>query len=81
MINKVYFSIRQNRLQDNFEIVEFLAKKTRSWGIWVAQLSKEHLPLAQVGIPGSWNRVHIGLLTGSLLLPLPMSLPLSLCLS
>ena len=33
----------------------------------------EHLPLAQVMIPGSWDGVPI--------LPLPMSLPLSVCLS
>ena len=37
----------------------------------------ERLPLAQVMIPGSWDRVpHIRLSAGSLLLPLPMSLPL-----
>ena len=40
----------------------------------------EHLPSAQVVTPGSWDRVHIGLPAWSLLLPLPMSLPLSLCL-
>ena len=43
----------------------------RYWGTWVAQLV-EHLPSAQVVIPGSWDQV--------LLLPLPVSLPLSLCL-
>ena len=36
----------------------------------------EHLPLVQVVIPGSWD----GFLAGSLLLPLPMSLPLSVSL-
>ena len=39
----------------------------------------ERLPLAQVVIPGIES--CIGLLPGSLLLPLPMSQPLSLCLS
>ena len=40
----------------------------------------EHLPLAQVMNPGSWDQVHIGLPAWSLLLPLPVSLPLSLIL-
>ena len=40
----------------------------------------EHLPLAQVVIPGPWDRVHIGLPIGSLLLPLPVSFG-SLCVS
>ena len=38
------------------------------------------LPFAQVVIPGSWDGVPHQLPTGSLLLPLPMSLPLSVCL-
>ena len=41
----------------------------------------EHLPSAQGMIPGSWNRVPYWAPSGSLLIPLPMSLPLSLCLS
>ena len=41
----------------------------------------EHLPSAQVVIPGSRIESHIGLLEGSLLLPLPVSLLLSLCVS
>ena len=41
----------------------------------------EPLPLAQVVIPGSWDESHIGFPAGSLLLPLPVSLPLSVCLS
>ena len=41
----------------------------------------EHLPLVQVAILGSWDQVRIQLLSGSLLLPLPMSLTLSLCVS
>ena len=41
----------------------------------------EHLSLAQVMIPGSWDRVPHRALSGSLLLPLLMSLPLSVCLS
>ena len=41
----------------------------------------EHLPLAQVMVPGSWDRVLQRVPAGSLLLPLPVSLPLSLCLS
>ena len=40
----------------------------------------EHLPLAQVVIPGSWDWVCIRLPIGSLLLPLPKSLPLSVSL-
>ena len=36
----------------------------------------EHLPLAQGMILGSWDQVLHRLPTGSLLLPLPMSLPL-----
>ena len=38
----------------------------------------EDLPLAQGMIPGSGIESHIGLPAGSLLLPLPMSLPLSI---
>ena len=38
----------------------------------------ERLPLAQGVILGSGIKSCIGLLAGSLLLPLPMSLPLSL---
>ena len=40
----------------------------------------EHLPSAQGVIPGSEIESHIGLLAGSLLLPLPMSLPLCVSL-
>ena len=39
----------------------------------------EHLPSAQGVIPGARIESHIRLPTGSLLLPLPMSLPLSVC--
>ena len=41
----------------------------------------EHLPLAQVIILGAGIKSHIRLPAWSLLLPLPMSLPPSLCLS
>ena len=41
----------------------------------------EHLPLAQVVIPGPRIKFHNGLTMGVLLLPLTMSLPLFLCLS
>ena len=41
----------------------------------------EHLPSAQVVILGSWHQVLHLAPDGSLLLPLPMSLPPSLCLS
>ena len=40
----------------------------------------EHLPLAQVMTPGSRIESRIGLPAGSLLLPLPGSLPLSVSL-
>ena len=40
----------------------------------------ERLPLAQGMIPGSRIESHIGLLAGSLLLPRPVSLPLSVSL-
>ena len=40
----------------------------------------EHLLLAHGMIPGSRIKSHIGLPIGSLLFPLPMSLPLSVCL-
>ena len=41
----------------------------------------EHLTLAQGMILGSWDQVPHGLSTESLLLSLPMSLPLSVSLS
>ena len=41
----------------------------------------ERLPLAQGVIPGSRIKSHVRLLAGSLLLPLPVSLSLSLFLS
>ena len=41
----------------------------------------EHLPSAQGMIPGSGIESRIGLPARSLLLPLPGSLPLSLCVS
>ena len=41
----------------------------------------EHLPSAQGVTPDPGIKSHIGLPTGSLLLPLPVSLRLSLCLS
>ena len=61
----------------------FLLQKLLRRGLRVAQFVK-HLPLAQVMIPGSWDgalRQGPGSL-GSLLLPLPLLLPLlvlSLC--
>ena len=44
----------------------------------MAQHLVGHLPLAQGVTPGSWIKTLIGLLAGNLLLPLPVSLPLSL---
>ena len=46
------------------------------WDAWVTQ-SVKHLPLAQVMIPGSWDRALHGApcLAGSLLLPLPACPP------
>ena len=48
---------------------------------WVAQCLSVCLPLTQGVILGSWDQVLHQAPHGSLLLPLPMSLPLSLCLS
>ena len=41
----------------------------------------ERLPSAQAMILGSWDQVPHLAPSGSLLLPLPMSLPFSVCLS
>ena len=41
----------------------------------------ERLPSAQGVIPGSMIKSHIGLLVGSLFLPLPVFLPLFVCFS
>ena len=41
----------------------------------------EPLPLAQVVIPGSWDQVLHQAPHNSLVVPLPMFLPLSLCVS
>ena len=41
----------------------------------------DRLPSAQGMTPGSWDGVRIGIPPVSLLLPLPVSQPLSLCLS
>ena len=48
----------------------------KSWGAWVAQ-SAERLPLAQVMIPGSWDRAlcQAPCSVGSLLLLLPLFFP------
>ena len=46
----------------------------------VGGLGVEHLPLAEVMIRGPGVKSHTGLRTGNLLLPLPVSLLLSLCL-
>ena len=47
------------------------------WGAWVGQLV-EHLTLAQVMIPGSWDQLpgQAFCSVGTLLLPLPLPLPL-----
>ena len=50
------------------------------WGC-LGDSTVEHLPLAQGVIPGPGIESHIGFPAWSLLLPLPMSLPLSVCLS
>ena len=49
-------------------------KCQQMWDAWVV----EHLPSAQGMIPGSRIKSHIGFPTASLLLPLPVSLTLSL---
>ena len=48
---------------------------------WLGGSVVERLPLAQGVIPSLGIESHIGLPVGSLLLPLPMSPPLTLCLS
>ena len=50
-------------------------KKTNSRDTWVLPVV-EHLPLAQGVILGPGIESHVRLPSGSLLLPLPMSLPL-----
>ena len=52
-------------------------KNREMWGTWVAQLV-EHLPSAQVMIPEFWDGAphQTPCLAGSLLLPLPLLLPL-----
>ena len=56
---------------------KFVCKKT-IWGR-LGGSAVEHLPLAQSMILGLGIKFHIGLPVRNLLLPLPMSLPLSLC--
>ena len=53
--------------------------KMSMWGC-LGSAVVEHLPLAQGMIPGSGIESHIRLLVGSLLLPLPVSLSISLSL-
>ena len=47
----------------------------------MSSLVDEHLPLAQGVIPGSLYQVPHQAISGNLLLPLPVSLPLSLSMS
>ena len=60
----------------NPSLLNRLHKKERLGGSAV-----EPLPLAQGMILGSGIESHIGLLPGSLLLPMSVSPPLSLCVS
>ena len=53
----------------------------RTWGDPWGGSAVEHLRPAQGMTPGSRDQVRIGLLEGSLRLPLPVSLPLCVCLS
>ena len=55
-------------------------KKVKNWGIpgWLSRLAP---PSAQGMVLETWDQSHIRLSAGSLLLPLPVSLLLSLCLS
>ena len=62
------------RSKDKLQLRGYL---NRHWGRLGGSVV-EHLPLAQVMIPGFWDAVIIWLPAGSLLLPLPMSLPLSM---
>ena len=60
--------------------MEHESKMSRIWDVWVAQQLSVCLWLRS----GSWDpgiKSHIRLPAGSLLLPLPVSLPLSLCVS
>ena len=54
--------------------------KIRNWGHLGGSVL-EHLPLAQVEILGSWDQVPYQVPVQSLLLPLAMSLPLSVSLT
>ena len=65
----------------NLERRKIFLRKIQSMG-HLGGLVVERLPSAQVMIPGSWDRgIRIRLPVGSLLLPLPRYLPLSLSVS
>ena len=71
----------KNNGNNNREIYIRILRKDLSGTTWVAQWLRVCLPLAQGMIPGSGIKSHIGPLAGSLLLLLPVSLPLSMCVS
>ena len=86
---QVYFMVMPTALGVYKYLMIFMDTFT-GWKLSLAELKKqgclgdsevERLPLAQNMILGSRIESHNRLLAGSLLLLLPMSLPLSLCVS
>ena len=76
----------ENTLKD--ALVRFQPEKQNQWKTYIKKCmgrvggsAVERLPSDQGMIPESGIKSHMGLPGGSLLLPLPVSLPLSLCLS
>ena len=67
--------------KESVQVVISLLKAGGGGGGRLGGSAVEHLPSAQGVIPESRIKPYIGLLVGSLLLPLPVSLLLSLCVS
>ena len=71
------------QLTDSTALSIELQTSNKDWESWghLGGAVVEPLPSAQGVVPGPGIMTHIRLPAGNLLLPLPMSLPLSLCLS